>query len=318
MTNAARRPAPALAAIAPKRVKGYGVLRIPNVAQECAFMRVMAQVIVDRSSKSENYKWHQPRTYYGTAQIVINAAISQSIELHYGINEVIYYDNQAATLLAYNHCATENINKTSFAFYSNLKGFLDTIGIGQIVPTVGIIPIQPPWLPRVPIDEVWFRTDADCAIAVWAEWMPLDFSCESAVGNWQPRENDRGQKPSGMPNPSGQGDGGNPQPGDPNWRPADAPNDSDGQGGDNPFVGQPAPPGKKWWIGFTAPWYDGVTFNEDKQWGPFSARPSYSLGENRNSASDRFSMPLFINGAQVTLMESVGSPPTLRVGLFPG
>ena len=323
MPESSPRPEPSLASSAPIIVNGRGVLRIPVPARKSRFLRVMAQVTQDRSNKSENFNWYQPQTFYGTAQAIQNAAISQSKQLQYGINEVFFYDNDIAQSLSYAHCARLNANQFIYTIYRSIKDVLDALAVGQIFPTVEIVEVQPPYLPIITLDEVWFKLDGNCRVAVWCEWMPIDLVCESGA-NWQSPGADRGSKPPGLPNPTGQGNDGRPTTGDYQGQPAPTRGNGSGEA-PTPLPGEAAPPGKEYWVGFTAPWYDGVVFDNDKQWGPFPAYPTVSLGANTNSSPDRYTQDLSINGANVARMESVGGPPTtrtvggpptVRVGLF--
>jgi hypothetical protein len=142
-----------------------------------------------------------------------------------------------------------------------------------------VIEVQPPYLDRCPWDEIWVKTDGNCKIAIWYEWQEIDFLCDTARGNFKPRDADRGQKP-GLPNPIGQGNNGNPSLGTDDTIAPDA--TGNGRGDDDPFD----PPGTQYqlWVAESGQNSQCVRFQAAPRpiGGLFPVRPTYSFPKDGN------------------------------------
>ena len=93
---------------------------MPDIAQESSFMRVVIQVTKDRINKSLNTKWNEDRTHYGYAQAIINGRVADESAINYGKNEIFFYYNAEATVMAQVHCSTLNINENLAVLYTGL------------------------------------------------------------------------------------------------------------------------------------------------------------------------------------------------------
>jgi hypothetical protein len=298
------RPAPKFKQTDVVTIEGQGVFIVPSVAQECAAMRVVCQVTRDRVNKSLNTKLLPDRSFFGYANTIINARKLQTISLEYGKQVLYEFDNHLAQLAMQVHCSTENINENLGVLYQGLSSPIP----GGVYPTYTAFFLQPPWLPRAPLDEVWIQLEGGCKLAVWCEYVEIDFLCESAKNTFVPRENDREDSRS-LPNPTGQGEGEGPLGGGQDQT-NPAPRNGDGNGGADPNSASEA--SKKWFIDLVAPArgrppdvYVGV-------FGPFDTKPTYALGANVNTPPN-YSMPQFVNGQQFGLAESYGGPVTASI-----
>jgi hypothetical protein len=203
------RPQPIWTGTLPERVEERGAVIIPSQAQESAYLRVMAQLTVDDANSYKNFKSHQPEGFYGYAQVVQNRAVVERIPLQYGIQVLATYDNSAAQIIANGHCQTLNLNQNADVYYRAIDGTIGPTCRNPLGPTVNVEPIQPPYLPRVPWDEIWVAIVGRATVSIWVEFREIDYICDDARGRWTSRDSDRGTNP-GLPNPSGQGNNGSP------------------------------------------------------------------------------------------------------------
>jgi hypothetical protein len=267
-------------------------------------MRVVCQVIRDKTNKYQNLKVLPVRSFYGWATTIINACVGNTVELQYGKQHVYWYDNQDAVLAMQIHCSTENLNENMGVAYAGL-----TSGVpSPIYPGFNQVPIQPPWLPRVPLDEVWFRVDGSAKLAVWSEYQEIDYLCDSARGRFIPPEADK-EDSRGLPNPTGQGEGENPQSGGADRTNA-APENGDGNGGPDP--NSPLVLARKWYISFTIGVNGGPPVFLSKLKGPYDSKPTVTFGQELNTPP-QFSTQYFINGVFQGVAESYGFPAVPRI-----
>lgn len=291
------RPAPVFKTTPVVTVEGQGVFIVPTVAQECAQMRVVVQVIRDRGNKSLNTKLLPDRSFYGYANTIINARVLETVQIEFGKQVVYEFDNIRAQIAMQIHCSTENINENLGVMYQGLSSPIP----GPTYPTYTAFFLQPPWLPRVPLDEVWLQADGGCKLAVWCEYQEIDFLCDSAKNKFVPRDNDK-EDDKGLPNPTGQGEGERPLGGGQDQT-NPAPQNGDGNGGPDP--NSPAELAKKWFIDVTIGINGGPDQTFTNLFGPFDEKPTYSLGREFNSPP-LFSTEQFVNGIYQGLAESYG------------
>jgi hypothetical protein len=254
--------------------------------------------VAERQNKSLNLKPHEPKSFYGYAQIFTNGFVSQLAEIGYGKQQLFLYDNIEAQLQMQMHCSTENINNNLLVVYAGI-----TAGVpGPIYPAINVVTITPPYLPRCPWDEVWIKVEGGATVAVWAEYMPLDFLCDSARDRFAPPESDRGQDKN-LPNPAGTGNQGQPQGGQDVSNIPPAPSDGNGQGDDSPFI----LPGTIWRIRLFGSGQNAFCesfsglFNT---YGPYNAKPTIEFpkdgdkgdGANRCGFADERHVRIIING----------------------
>ena len=296
-----QRAAPQLVSMDPILIDGKGVLIVPSIAQEARFTRICCQVVRDRSNKSENFKHFEPRSFYGHFQLRINGYESSWGEIGWGKQELYFYDNIAAQIQQQIHCSTENINNNLVVVYAGI-----TAGVpGPVYPGIDIIPQQPPFLPRCPLDEIWVKTDGLCQIAIWAEYLPVDFLCDSAKGNFAPKDSDRGPEKN-IPNPTGSGNDGQPSGGQDVSGIPPAPDKGNGQGDKDPFD----VPGTVWRIIVNGSGKNAFCESYSGQFyefGPFLAKPTISFpkdgtkgdGSGRCGFADERHVRVIVNGVDV-------------------
>jgi len=249
-------------------VRTKGAILVPSAAQESRFLRVVTQIVTDRQNKSLNLKYHEPRSVFGYFQALTNNFIHAEGLIQYGRQEIFFYDNVAAQIQQQIHCSTENINNNLIVVYAGI-----TAGVpGPIYPSIDVVSITPPYLPRVPLDEMWIKTEGGAEIAVWFEYMPIDFLCDTARNNFAPRDSDKSPDKN-LPNPSGQGNEGQPEGGQDVSGIPSPPTNGDGQGTEDPFL----VPGTVWRIRVNGSGQNAFceSFSgEFYNFGPFTSKPT--------------------------------------------
>lgn len=261
-------------------------------------MRVVVQVIRDRENKSLNTKLLPDRSFYGYANTIINARVLTTVQIEFGKQVVYEFDNIRAQIAMQIHCSTENINENLGVMYQGLSSPIP----GPAYPTYTAFFLQPPWLPRVPLDEVWLQADGGCKLAIWCEYQEIDYLCESAKNTFTPRDNDK-EDDRGLPNPTGQGEGERPMGGGQDQT-NPAPQNGDGNGGPDPSG--PGQAAKKWYVSYIAGNENGPPILYDRIDGPFDEKPTVTLGRELNTPP-RFSTEYFVNGIYQGIAESYGS-----------
>ena len=149
-----------------------GIYRFTDAERKARRLLLIAKVTRHPDNESTNFKWNQPKQYFGNWQLAYNGIVMETGNLEYETECIWKYDADVNQILQHQHCLGVNINTNALKFYQGLRA-----AIAQSAADYQYEGVVKPTLLMSPFDEVWFSLFSNSTLQVQTYYEPLENLC---------------------------------------------------------------------------------------------------------------------------------------------